>query len=226
MNHSAISVLPGGSTLSSNDDPSHVAASSDENMPTFNRTKEDSEENLCNNELDGNALEMENLVDNAVFNSEQEELFQKRFEEGYNLCIDPHYNHWLEINHPEISLLNEEASFSDIDPSGSTAEVITEGKDVEFELNSPSQGATPDTRAPNSTSNSSRKSSPTLLCSSSSHSTSLSQFLDDTALSTPKVSPASSHQPRAKLFTSMSFIAMLEEKEKKNAASMEKNKRE
>ena len=81
-------------------------------------------------------------------------------------------------------------------------------------------------RAPNSTSNSSRKSSPTLLCSSSSHSTSLSQFLDDTALSTPKVSPASSHQPRAKLFTSMSFIAMLEEKEKKNAASMEKNKRE
>ena len=166
MNRSAISVLPGGSTLSSNDDPSHVVASSDENMPTFNRTNEDSEENLCNNELDGSALEMDNLVDNAVFNSEQEELFQKWFEEGYNLCTDPHYNHWLEINHPEVSLLNEEANFSDIDPSGSTAEITTEGKDFEFELNSSSQGATPDTRAPNSTS------------------TSLSKFLDDTALST------------------------------------------
>ena len=71
LNRSAISVLPCGSTLSSNDDPSHVVASSDENMPTFNRTNEDSE-NLCNNELDGNALEMENGIDNAVFNSEQE----------------------------------------------------------------------------------------------------------------------------------------------------------
>ena len=139
LNRSAISVLPGGSTLSSNDDPSHVVASSDENIPTFNRTNEDGEVNLCNNELDGNALEMENLVDNVVFNSEQEELFQKLFEEGYNLCTDPHYNHWLEISHPEVSLLNEKASFSDIDPSGSTAEVTTEGKDFEFELNSPKE---------------------------------------------------------------------------------------
>ena len=141
----------------------------------------------------------------------------------------PHYNHWLEINHPEVSLHNEEASFSDIDPSGSTAEVTTEGKDFEFELNSPSRGATPNTRGLNSTSNSSRKSSPTLLCSSSSHSTSLSKFLDDTALSTPKVSPASSRQPRAKLLMSMSFIAMLEEKEKKKQQALEeqeKNKRE
>ena len=151
------------------------------------------------------------------FNSEQE-LFQKWFEERYNLCIDPHCNHWQEINHPEVSLLNEEASLLDIDPSGSTAEVTTEGKDFEFELNSPSQGAIPDTKAPNSTSNSSRKSSPTLLCSSSSHSTSLSKFLDDTALSTPKVSPASSRQPRAKLLTSMSSIVMLEDKEKKAAS--------
>ena len=55
LNCSAISVLPCGSTLSSNDDPSHVVASRDGNMPTFNRTNEDSE-NLCNNELNGNAI--------------------------------------------------------------------------------------------------------------------------------------------------------------------------
>ena len=98
---------------------------------------------------------------------------------------------------------------------------------MEFEPNSPSQGAH-DTIALNSTSNSSHKSSPTLLCSSSSHSPSLSKFLDDTALSTPKVSPVSSRQPRVKLHTSMSFIAMLEEKDKKQQAleEKEKNKRE
>ena len=36
-----------------------------------------------------------------TFSSEQEELFKKRFEEGYDLCIDPEYNAWLKIHHPE-----------------------------------------------------------------------------------------------------------------------------
>ena len=102
--------------------------------------------------------------------------------------------------------------------------MTTEGKDLEFELNSP-EGATPDMRALNSTSNSSHMSSLTLLCRSSSHSTSLSKFLDDTALSTPKVSPASSRQPRAKLLTSMSFIAMLEEKKKIKQQALEKREK-
>ena len=139
-----ISVLPCGSTVSSNDDPSHVVASSDENMPTFNRTNEDIEENLCNNELDGNALEMENLVDNAVFHSEQEECFKSGLKKvTIFVLILTAVVGWK----PEVSLLNEEATFSDIEPSRSTAELTTEGKDLEFELNSPSQGATPDTRA-------------------------------------------------------------------------------
>ena len=66
LNRSAISVVLYGSTLSSNDDASHVVASGDENMPTFNRTNEDCEENFCNNELDGYAQEKENLGDNTV----------------------------------------------------------------------------------------------------------------------------------------------------------------
>ena len=36
-----------------------------------------------------------------MFSVEQEELFQKRFNEGYNLYIDPNYVEWLAINHPE-----------------------------------------------------------------------------------------------------------------------------
>ena len=35
------------------------------------------------------------------FSVEQEELFQRRFNEGYNLFIDPNYVGWLTINHPE-----------------------------------------------------------------------------------------------------------------------------
>ena len=30
----------------------------------------------------------------------QEQCFQTRFEEGYDL-MDPEYLHWLEINHPD-----------------------------------------------------------------------------------------------------------------------------
>ena len=35
-----------------------------------------------------------------TFSSEQEESFKKRFEEGYDLCIDLEYNVWIEMHHP------------------------------------------------------------------------------------------------------------------------------
>ena len=35
------------------------------------------------------------------FSIEQEELFQRHFNKGYNLFIDPNYVSWLTINHPE-----------------------------------------------------------------------------------------------------------------------------
>ena len=83
-----------------------------------------------------------------------------------------------------------------------------------------------------STPKSTCKSTPTLFSGSSacsSSNTSLSKFLDHTVLTTPTVEPARSHLPRAKLLTSMSFLAMLEEKEKKKQQALEekeKNKRE
>jgi len=39
------------------------------------------------------------------FSAEQEEYFQWRYAEGYNLLIDPDYVEWLKLNHPESDLL-------------------------------------------------------------------------------------------------------------------------
>lgn len=37
---------------------------------------------------------------NPTFSPEKEELYHRRFEEGYDL-FDEEYEHWLRINHPE-----------------------------------------------------------------------------------------------------------------------------
>ena len=64
----------------------------------------------------------------AEFTDEQEQLYQKRYDEGYNLTVDSEYLRWLKFHHPESSLLcdglsesnEEELSlseyFSDIAP--------------------------------------------------------------------------------------------------------------
>ena len=36
------------------------------------------------------------------FSKEQEDLFQKRIDEGYDIFVDEDYVSWLEIDHPEI----------------------------------------------------------------------------------------------------------------------------
>ena len=71
------------------------------------------------------------------FTDEQEQLYQKRYVEGYNLTVDSEYLRWLKFHYPESSLLcgflsesNEEemslsAYFSDIDPS-STEQFIAD----------------------------------------------------------------------------------------------------
>ena len=39
------------------------------------------------------------------FSAEQEEHFQRRYAEGYNLLIDPDYVECMKLNHPESDLL-------------------------------------------------------------------------------------------------------------------------
>ena len=56
-----------------------------------------------------------------LFSAEQIQLFTRRFEEGYNLSIDPAYNRWLKQNHSEFST-TERSSFSDdIEPTVGTS---------------------------------------------------------------------------------------------------------
>lgn len=40
----------------------------------------------------------------ATFTTEEFSRFQHQFEEGYNLSIDPRYNQWLEMYHPDTDL--------------------------------------------------------------------------------------------------------------------------
>ena len=39
--------------------------------------------------------------DDVVFSPDQEQLFARWFEEGYDLSTDPTYNRWIKENHPE-----------------------------------------------------------------------------------------------------------------------------
>ena len=50
----------------------------------------------------------ETILDNP-FTVEQEEHFQRRYREGFDLSIDPDYIQWLKANHPESSLLDGQA---------------------------------------------------------------------------------------------------------------------
>jgi len=54
------------------------------------------------------------LVDsNSIFSVDQEQLFQKHFEEGYDLFPDPDYVRWLTLHHPEFCDRAESQSLAD-----------------------------------------------------------------------------------------------------------------
>ena len=59
--------------------------------------------------------------DGSDFTAEQEELYKKRYEEGYDLFIDADYVRWIKIHHPDTSLPTDSALvcdfFSDIIPA-------------------------------------------------------------------------------------------------------------
>jgi len=43
----------------------------------------------------------------VLFSAEQEVHFERRYNEGFNLLIDPDYLEWLKLNHPEAELLTD-----------------------------------------------------------------------------------------------------------------------
>ena len=50
---------------------------------------------------------VEKEVEFDVLSFELESLYERRFEEGYNLSIDPIYNQWLKKKHPELSITDQ-----------------------------------------------------------------------------------------------------------------------
>ena len=38
---------------------------------------------------------------------EQEALFKRRFEEGYDVYIDKDYIRWIKLNHPEVQIVED-----------------------------------------------------------------------------------------------------------------------
>ena len=58
---------------------------------------------VTNPQLSSSAIDGQHQV---IFSSEQEQLFQKRYEEQYDLP-DPVYQQWLRINHPTTELVKE-----------------------------------------------------------------------------------------------------------------------
>ena len=68
----------------------------------------------------------------AIFSSEQEQLFQKRFEEKYDLP-DPVYQQWLRINHPTTEYVLENQPNDAADSVKEVFEFSLEQEQEEFE---------------------------------------------------------------------------------------------
>ena len=69
----------------------------DEEQSTYQN--EDSNEQTVDNAIEGQIGE--NLDLSRPFTELEEELFQTRYENGYDLFIDPNYVSWLQLHHPE-----------------------------------------------------------------------------------------------------------------------------
>ena len=91
----------------SNNDNSEVAASegnadkgnSDNTVENDKDEVEQSFDNIVENDTD--KVVHEQPSPNVNFTAEQQQLFKHRFEEGYNIFIDPDYVRWLRLHHPE-----------------------------------------------------------------------------------------------------------------------------
>ena len=81
---------------------------------TSNKRSENPSDHINNNQstTTESSAQSKEIYDKGenVLSPELEALYNRRYEEGYNLTIDPGYNQWLKNNHPE--LLTDESSHS------------------------------------------------------------------------------------------------------------------
>ena len=101
-------------------DTSDNDKASEKTLETETLSNESTEDSRITNTVVGFDAESD-----EIFSTEQIQLFTRRFDEGYNLSIDPAYNRWLKKNHPEFST-TDLASFSDdVEPTIGTSSNFT-----------------------------------------------------------------------------------------------------
>lgn len=173
---------------------------------------------------------------------ELEKKFEMRFEEGYDLCLDPIYTNWLKKNHPDLVTSSEPVSivdkFSHIQPLSPLN--VFESTDEMVEASSTDLGE----KVSDTTEQSEiAKNIPTEVvnvnCRETRNDVIISQgdedvYKDNSVLSkmlvdhTPQVTPISLSKrpkPKARLLTSADCLKMLQEKEDKKKQRLEEKER-
>ena len=176
------------------------------------------------------------LLPPLPFSEEQEALFAKRFEEGYDIYIDTDYIRWIELNHPEVNISslieNSTATTTMVDDDMNTNLPYAEptiNHTVSLPMSQPCDDLSTNKKTPNEpsstetrTSDGQTKDAITVIPRISTPS--LSDILVSPGVTTPATSKRTS--PRARLLTSDESLALLEEKQKKKEMElMEKEKR-
>ena len=175
----------------------------------------------------------EGITTNAVgefFTPEQEALFRKRVEEKFDILEDEDYVLWLGIHHPDLlptsggsqSHTSVAVHFSSITP---LTPITEDPPSCNLSLTSASEtcGSANSVKSP-STATQSVSSTPTLLSSNLPSQSVVSKFLT-CPVTSPRTTPTGKSLPRARLLTSASSLAMLEEKEKKKQEQIEERER-
>jgi len=175
-----------------------------------------------------------------LFSEEQEALFARRFEEGYDVYIDIDYIRWIKLNHPELSIS------SLIETSTAATVVVDDHMNINFpydqeptcshtaspgmlSMNEPCDNlsnneTTPDDPSCTGTRTPDGKTKNSITAIPGTSTPSLSELLVSPGITTPTTSKRAS--PRAQLLTSDESLALLEEKvKKKQMELMEKEKR-
>ena len=188
---------------------------------------------------------------NDEITPELEKKFQLRFEEGYDLCIDPLFTDWLKKNHPESVIHSESVSIADafsyITPLSPLPAEIFESVDNTMENNYEEDvDDTTQREVTDSTSNTISKETGSDASEDMEVDESRDIGITSTEISssiissevtcgnnnvsvlskllvdyTPQVTPVSRSKPRAKLLTSGECLKMLQEKEDKKKRQLE-----
>ena len=162
----------------------------------------------------------------ASFSPEQVVIFQRRYENGYDLDIDPHYNLWLQLEHPEEATQLLSRSYL-LDVGGTPTRLqLPDNYEAlqENEVQSPSSSPTPPPPPPPPPPRNHIAKPQTCMLQKAN---TLSKFLKFPT--PPAKRPVPHKKPTAKLLTRMDNLKIIEEKEKRKqeeAANKEKRKQE